>query len=309
MSPKREVRERLLDLISKAEAANCGTTPEAVVDEAIHEALLNQPVLHTCLFPGCIRQHDARASLAGEPASRPSWSSAGWRKVTRGPGHGDICPDHAPVVTKHLPNRLKLPNGRWGITCACEWITPPQRHHPVLRALWEQHLLEVTGALPAAPPVTDSEHRIPLAEHTDATLTELYDRLWNAEDAYQEYRDVARACMVAYTIAVPALLGAKTALEALRTRITLDSRDWAHDKLDALLYAVIIGWNCENTDPDHQHNPIDCPSDQGLWDIARKHDIPTDQTIQAGNHRWWIANAIKAAQQIEEQAAKQQEVN
>ncbi len=308
MSPKTDARERLLGLIGLADAMNQGTTPEAALDDAIHEALLNQPVLRTCLFPGCIRQYDARASLAGEPAPRASWSSEGWKKVTRGPGHGDICPDHAPVVTEHLPNRLELPNGRWGITCACEWTTPPQRHAPVLRALWEQHLLEVAGVLPTAPPVTDPEHRIPLAKHTDATLTELYDRLWDAEDAYQECRDVARACMVAYTIAVPALSGARIALEALRTRITLDSRDWAHDKLDALLYAVLVGWNCENTDPGHQHNDIDCNGDQGLWDIARQHNIPTDQTIQAGHHRWWIANAITAAHQIED-GAKQQEGN
>ncbi|MYR55965.1 hypothetical protein GTY54_06785 [Streptomyces sp. SID625] len=70
-----------------------------------------------------------------------------------------------------------------------------------------------------------------------------------------------------YSLTAPALLGAKTALENLRTRITVDSRDWA--------------------------------ADQTLWAIADQHNIPTDQTMQAGQHRWWIANAIKAAHQIE----------
>lgn len=268
-------------------------------------AFRNQPSLRTCLVPGCLRQYDAMSCMAGKTPSRPEWSGEGWRKVPRGPANGDLCPDHVDIVTAHLPRRVELPHGRWTVDCACGWMPAPQTWHGLLRALWEQHLLTEMGILPAAPPIPDPDvpgSRVPLAEHTEDTLTELYDRLWDAEADHQDLRDFARSCILAYTTAVPALLGVKTALEALRARITLDSRDWTQDKVDAWLWALLVGANCENTDPGHIHNDIDCAGEQGLWDLARLHGIPTDQTIQASHHRWWIANAIKVAQQIEDGA-------
>lgn len=303
MTQPQTERERVLHLISPENAQNHGTTPEEAVDAAIREALFNQPALRHCLVPGCLRQYDSIACMTGKAPARPEWSSIGWATLGSGtifPAGGHICPDHKQLVTDHVPRRLELPNERWGVECACGWTTTPQTWHGVLRALWEQHLLTENGKLPPLPPLTDPEHRIPLAQHTEATLTELYDRLWDAEADYPDLKEFARTCFNLYTTAVPALLGVKTCLEGLRQRITVDSRDWAADKLDALLYAIIVGWNCENTDEDHVHNDIDCAGDQGLWDIARQHDIPTDQTIQAGQHRWWIANAIKVAKQIEE---------
>ena len=306
MSGKTEARNRLLMFIDRDAATEQGTTPEDAISDAIHEAILNQPALRTCLFPGCMRQFDVMSCMAGDPPSRPEWDGKGWVSLSTASivaGGGHVCPDHKDIVTAHLPGRIQLPNGRWGANCACGWMPPPQRYYPLLRVLWEEHLLEETGTLPAAPPLTDPEHRVPLAEHTEGTLTELYDRLWDAEADYQECRDTARACSLAYTVAVPALLGVKTSLEALRQRITTDSRDWSADKLDAWLWAVLVGWNCENTDPGHVHDDIDCAGDQGLWNMAKKHEIPTDQTIRASHLRWWVANAIKAAGQIEAQKA------
>lgn len=270
------------------------------------DAYANAPVLRTCLVPGCLRQYDALSTMAGDPAPRPSLSGKGWATLGSGtifPAGGHICPDHKQTVTGHLPRRVKLPNDRWTVDCACGWMPAPQTWHGLLRAQWEQHLLTTMGKLPTAPPIPDPDipgTRIPLAEHTQATLAELYDRLWDAEADQQELRDLARSCILSYTAAVPALLGVKTSLEALRTRITLDSRDWTADKVDALLYAILVGANCEDTTEGHVHNDIDCAGDQGLWDLAHKHGIPTDQTIQASQHRWWVANAIKVAKQIEE---------
>jgi hypothetical protein len=295
-----------LHLIDPDNAANHGTTPEEAIDAAVHEALFDQPALRACLVPGCLRQYDSISTMTGKQPARPEWSGEGWATLGSGtvfPAGGHICPDHKQIVTDHLPRLMELPHGRWGVDCACGWTTVPQRWHGVLRSLWEEHLLTVTGALPPAPPVPDPDvpgTRLPLAEHTDDTLTELYNRLWDAESEWADLRDFARTCFTAYTTAVPVLLGAKTVLEALRTRITLDGRDWAADKLDALLWAVLVGWDCENTTPDHEHNDVDCDGDQGLWTIAKQHNIPYDQTIQAGHHRWWIANAITVAKQIEE---------
>lgn len=274
------------------------------------DALTNRPVLRSCVVPGCLRQYDAVAALAGDPPKRPEFSPTGWSTFGTGsmfPAVGHICPDHKVLVTAHWPRRIKLPSERWSVDCACGWAPVPQRWHRLLAALWEQHLLTEAGVLPPASPVTDPEHRLPLAEHTERTLADLYDRLWDAEADVPELRSLARAYAVGYSLAVPALLGAKTALEALRTRITLDSRDWTDDKFDALLYAILVGWNCEDTTSGHVHNDIDCSGDQGLWNITREHDIPMDQTIQASQHRWWIANAIKVAQQIEDNAQQQKE--
>jgi hypothetical protein len=295
-------------MIAPATAALARTTPEDAITDAIHEAFLNQPALRTCLFPGCLRQFDVITCMAGEEPPRLEWSGQGWATLGTGSivaGGGHVCPDHRDMVTAHLPRRIQLPNDRWGLDCPCGWSPTPQRYYRLLQALWEEHLLTETGKLPPAPPIPDPAHRIPLTEHTEDTLTELYDRLEDAEAELQECREVGRACAIGYAAAIPALLGAKTALEALRTRITLDSRDWAADKQDALLWAVLVGWNCEDPDPDHVHNDIDCAGTQGLWNIARQHGIPTDQTIQANQHRWWIANAIKVAKQIEEQPVKE----
>jgi hypothetical protein len=178
-------------------------------------------------------------------------------------------------------------------------MATPQRWHGTVAALWEEHLLTEAGELPPAPPVTDPEHRVPLTEHTEQSLAELYDRLWDAEDYSREGRQVARAALLHYSQAVPALLGAKTSLETLQQRITLDSRDWTADKTDAWIWAVLVGANCENTDPDHTHNDIDCAGDQALWDLGRQHGIPTDQVIRTGHLRWWVANAVKVAQALE----------
>lgn len=276
-------------------------------------AFRNQPSLRTCLVPSCMRQYDVMSCMNGDRPPRPEWSGTGWATLGSGtifPAGGHICPDHRQLVTDHLPRRIRLPGGRWTVDCACGWMPAPQTWHGLLRALWEQHLLTVMGKLPAAPPIPNPDvpgTRIPLAEHTDDTLAELYDRLWDAEAEHDDLRDFARSCFLTYTTAVPALLGVKTALEHLRTRITVDSRDWAADKLDALLWAVLVGWNCENTDEGHVHNEIDCNGDQALWNMARQHNIPTDQTIQASNHRWWVANALTVAHQIED-GAKQQEL-
>lgn len=303
MSRKTEARNRLLLCMDRDAATEQGTTPEQAIDDAISEALFSQPSLRTCLFPGCLRQYDAISCMAGDPPPRPEWDGKGWATVSTGSivaGGGHVCPDHKPTVTDHFPSRVKCPNQRWTTSCACGWSPTPQRYYPLLRVLWEQHLLTETGKLPPAPPVPDPEHRLPFDQHDPGSLTELYDRLEDAEADRIEGREVTRAAMIAYHLAIPALLGVKTSLEGLRTRIALDSRDWTADKVDALLWAVLVGANCEDDTPGHVHNDIDCAGDQGLWDLAKQHDIPTDQAIQAGQHRWWVANAIKVAKQVEE---------
>lgn len=307
MSDPTTAKERLLDLISLADAMNQGTTPEQAVADAIAEGILNQPSLRTCLVPGCLRQYDVMSCMAGDPPPRPEWSGTGWATLGHGsifPAGGHICPDHRVLVTDHFPRRIKLPNDRWTVDCACDWMPASQTWHGLLRALWEQHLLTVMGKLPTAPPIPDPDvpgTRLPLAEHTEDTLTELYDRLWDAESEWKDVRDFGRAAFLAYQQAVPALLGVQHSIEALRARMVVDSRDWTADKLDAWLWALLVGANCEDDTEGHRHNDIDCNGDQALWDLARLHGISTEDTIRAGHLRWWIANAIKVAQQIKKE--------
>lgn len=268
------------------------------------DAHRNAPQLRYCLVPSCLREFDAAARMAGAPPARPSWSGDGWRQLGNGsvvPRNGRyVCPEHAEIVIAHHARRVETVSGRWTASCPCGWAAPPQRWYGLVAPLWEEHLLTELGDLPPAPPVTDPEHRTPLDDHTERSLAELYDRLWDAETDGREAREVARAAMLGYSQAVPALLGAKASLEALRQRITLDSRDWTADKLDAWLYAILVGVNCENTEPNHVHNDIDCSGDQALWNLGTQHNIPTDQIIRTSHLRWWVANAVKVAQQIEE---------
>ena len=115
MTGKTEARELLLDLIGVTDAVDRGTTPAQAIDDAIAEAILNQPSLRHCLVPGCMREFDAMSCMAGDPPPRPSWDGKGWATLGAGsifPAGGHICPDHKQTVTDHWPRRLKLPSGR-----------------------------------------------------------------------------------------------------------------------------------------------------------------------------------------------------
>ncbi|GGU62395.1 hypothetical protein [Streptomyces lavendofoliae] len=271
-------------------------TPEqlaALYDQI--DKLANPPALRNCLVPGCLKQYDAMACMAGETPARPEWSGTGWHTLGSGsifPAGGHICPDHTQLATGHMPRRVKLTGGRWTIDCGCGWTPTPQRWHGVLGAMWEQHVLTVTGTLPEAPPQTDPEHRTPLADLTEDTLAELYDRLWDAEDEVVQARDAGRAMYLAYESwrrfsgEQGALLsGVHSALWSLRHNLAHDSRDWAQDWTDAWLYALIIGWDCEQQ---HQHGD-DCPA--ALDEIAAKHEWTPARLDLARKHRGVLAQA------------------
>jgi hypothetical protein len=245
-------REKLLHLLDLSDALNHGTTPEEAVDAAIHEALFNQPSLRNCLVPGCMRQYDAISCINGTAPQNPAWSGTGWATLGSGtifPAGGHICPDHKQLVTDHLPRRVKLPNDRWTVDCACGWMPAPQTWHGLLRALWEQHLLTAMGTLPAAPPIPDPDipgTRIPLAEHTEETLAELYDALDDTEHDRAETREAAQAMYKAWDWHRHALGGVARAVSAVCNymRVAMDgTRDWTADRHDAYLWAVLIGWD------------------------------------------------------------------
>ena len=254
MSVKTEARDRLLMFIDRDAAVEQGTTPEDAIADAIHEALLNQPALRTCLYPGCLHQYDSTAHMLGQPPVRPEWSGTGWHKVTRGPATGDLCPDHVDAVATHLPNHHRLPNGRLTASCACGWMSRPQTYGGLLRPLWKEHLLLVTGQLTAPVTLAETPGRLPLAEHTEATLTELYDQLEDAEHELAETRDAAQSMFKAWDWHRKTLGGVSSAINAVRNMMRISSRDWAADRGDAYLWALLIGWD-----------------DEALTEVAAKH--------------------------------------
>jgi hypothetical protein len=218
----------------------------------------NQPSLRTCIYPGCLRQFDMAARMEGREPARPSWSGDGWHQVG-GVSPGNICPDHVDAVAAHLARPIDVPNGRWMVACACGWMSRPQTYGGLLRPLWEEHLLLATGALTAPVTLAETPGRLPLAEHTEATLTDLYDAIEDAEHECAEIREAAQAMFKAWDGHRHTLSGVSRAVNAvcnmMRTSSDfLDHRDWTADRIDAYLWAVLIGWD-----------------DDALHEIATKH--------------------------------------
>ncbi|WP_410633336.1 hypothetical protein [Amycolatopsis sp. cmx-4-83] len=50
------------------------------------------------------------------------------------------------------------------------------------------------------------------------------------------------------------MTGLSKALELARDAIVSDSRDWSVDQVDAIVWALLVGWGCEE---DHKHDD-DC---------------------------------------------------
>ncbi|MGA5670037.1 hypothetical protein ACPCTG_31720 [Streptomyces pseudogriseolus] len=235
--------DRLLGLIGPADAANQGTTPEQAIADAIRESVVNAPSLRNCLYPGCLREFDMTARMNGREPSRPSWSGDGWHQVTRGPSPGSVCPDHVDIVTQHLPRTVGLPNGRWMVACVCDWMSRPQTYGGLLRPMWEEHLLLAAGELTAPVTLAETPGRLPLADHTEESLTELYEALEDTEHERAETRDAAQAMYKSWDWHRRALGDAARAVTAVCNMMRVDSRDWAADRGDAYLWGVLVGWD------------------------------------------------------------------
>jgi hypothetical protein len=210
-------------------------------------AFRNQPSLRHCIFPGCLREFDMAARMEGREPARPSWSGDGWHQVG-GISPGNICPDHVQDVTEHLGRPIELPNGKWTVHCACGWEPTPQTWGGLVRPLWQHHLLTATGALTDPPALVEGVERIPLAEHTEDTLKDLYDALDDTDYDRAETREAAQAMFKAWDWHRGALAGVARAVNAVTNMMRTSSdflgqRDWTADRIDAYLWAVIIGWD------------------------------------------------------------------
>lgn len=225
------------------------TLTEGQLADLIAEAnaFRNQPSLRHCLYPGCLREFDMAARMEGREPARPSWSGDGWHQATRGVSPGSICPDHVDIVTTHMGRPVDLPNGRWMVACACGWMSRPQTYGGLLRPLWEEHLLLAAGELTAPVTLAETPGRLPLAEHTEASLAELYELLEDTEADRAETREAAQEMYKAWDWHRRTLGGVSRAVVAvcnmMRVADSHYQRDWTADRHDAYLWAVLIGFD------------------------------------------------------------------
>lgn len=201
--------------------------------------------LRTCLFPSCMRQYDVISCMKGDPPPRPEWSGDGWRTLSSAAlgGGGHICPDHVDIITAHMARAVEAPNGRWIVACACEWMSRPQTYGGLLRPLWEEHVLLATGTLAAPPAPADPLERLLLDQHTQTTLNELYEALEDTEHDRAETYEAAQAMYKSWDWHRHALGGVSRAVASVCNMMRVDPRDWAADRRDAYLWAVLIGWD------------------------------------------------------------------
>jgi hypothetical protein len=229
--------------------------------------------LRTCLFPTCMRQYDVISCMKGDPPPRPEWSGDGWRTLGSAAlsGGGHICPEHVDIVTAHIARPVELPNGRWMVACACDWMSRPQTYGGLLRPLWEEHILTAAGTLPAPQTPEEPLERLPLAEHTEATLTDLYDQVEDADHDSRETREAAQAMFKAWDWHRHALGGVTRAICAVNNHLRLSQSsawiDWADNRYTAYVYAVLLGWGCQEQ---HDHDDA-CGGDAALLEVAAKH--------------------------------------
>lgn len=205
--------------------------------------------LRTCLFPSCMRQYDVISCMTGDTPPRPEWSGEGWRTLTSAAvgGGGHICPDHVDTVTAHMARAAEAPKGRWIVACACGWMSRPQTYGGLLKPLWEEHLLLIVGELTAPVTLAETPGQLPLDQHTESSLSELYELLEDTEHDRAETREAAQAMYKAWDWHRHTLGGVARAVTSvrnmMRTAVSHYQRDWAADRHDAYLWAVLVGWD------------------------------------------------------------------
>lgn len=100
-----------------------------------------------------------------------------------------------------------------------------------------------------------------------AAVRALADRWDNALGVDRSYARALRAALTGSAGALPVTDDLRKALESLNRTIATSSRDWGGYRPDAWLYAVLVGWGCED---DHTHDDV-CNGDNAFHEIAQKH--------------------------------------
>jgi hypothetical protein len=86
---------------------------------------------------------------------------------------------------------------------------------------------------------------------------------------------------------VPELPPLAEALNYLKAHLVTDPRDWALGRRDAVRYALLVGWDCEER---HEHDDI-CGGTEAMDEVAAKHAWPPEFVALIRRRRAALAGA------------------
>lgn len=82
------------------------------------------------------------------------------------------------------------------------------------------------------------------------------------------------------------------ALDGLDTLIATSSRDWGTYRVDAWLWAVLCGWDCEE---DHEHDDL-CEDGEAMTEMARQHGWDEATVAKARRYRAAVRAVVETQQ-------------
>ncbi|MEU7156092.1 hypothetical protein AB0A98_06555 [Streptomyces chrestomyceticus] len=143
--PAEETEQQKADTSGEHLVQHTDITCEAVAErdqlrETVSYFLMEQPALRNCLFAGCLRQFDIRATMSGRP-TEPNRSAQGWKQVRPTVASGYVCPEHADIVEQHRPRWTERQGDTVTLACACGWMSPTAIWQGYAVAAWQDHLL------------------------------------------------------------------------------------------------------------------------------------------------------------------------
>ncbi|MFD3336036.1 hypothetical protein ACFWV1_25830 [Streptomyces sp. NPDC058700] len=172
----------------------------------------------------------------------------------------------------------------WERSCTCP--------HHARSVLDPDRLARYTRAVEKVVGIPSESYAEPFMEIADAEQTELREQLQDAEHELGDLRDTAQALYRSLnehrdilTEAAARGAGVHNALLSLRHRIRHLDRDWAENADDAAIYALLIGWDCEQ----HHAHTGDCPA--AMDGIAEKHRWSPGVVQALRRHRTALAQA------------------
>lgn len=125
------------------------------------------------------------------------------------------------------------------------------------------HVQQLVSALIDAIPVDPAEERDLVWSHYRRTHRVLSRRLQRTEAERDRYA------------------AAQPALEGLQRLIATSSRDWGEHRVDAWLWAVLVGWDCEET---HEHDEL-CDNGAAMREMAARHGWDDETVAKARRYR------------------------
>lgn len=184
----------------------------------------------------------------------------------------------------------------------------PSLQHAQLRGLLAEHLARVVPAAVPVPPPTD--RAAVLREGADALDADMerFFAEWPDEPRNSPYangrKDAAaelRRLADEAAVSGPCVAGEQqnetpeatlaAALDGLHTLIATSSRDWGQYRVDAWLWAVLCGWDCEEG---HEHDEL-CDDGAAMREMAEQHGWDNDTVAKARRYRSAVRAVALAA--------------